>query len=185
MRRTSWLASLLIVTLVSVAGAADTPDKDKTAKTAPPKTAAKAKPKAPKGASTKAAPGAQPTATTRPANDPRATSLFHSAQNLESTGKNPGAIGLYRDVMIKYPDSPEARQAEGRIKALGGKVPAPSEINPAPPPEEAKFVRAPKPKYASQKASRAALNEAIGGMVGGAMSQPAAAGGYGTQGGYR
>lgn len=183
MRRTSWLSSLLIVTLISVAVAADKPDKEKTPKTSSAKPAAKANPKAPKGASAKAAPGAQPTA--RPANDPRATSLFRSAQNLEKTGKNPGAIALYRDVMIKYPDSPEAREAEGRLKALGGKVPAPSEIHPAPPPEEAKFVRAPKPKYASQEANRAALNEAIGGAVGGAMSQPAPGGGYGTQGGYR
>jgi hypothetical protein len=183
MRRTSWLCSLLIMTLVAVAVAVAADKPDKAAKTSPPKPGAKANPKAPKGAPTKAAPTAQPT--TRPANDPRATSLFNSAQNLEKTGKNPGAIGLYRDVMIKYPNSPEAREAEGRIKALGGKVPAPSEINPAPPPEEAKFVRAPKPKYASQEANRAALNQAIGGMVGGAMSQPAAAGGYGTQGGYR
>src|SRR5262249_36579647 len=90
MRRTSWLSSLLIVTLISVAVAADKPDKEKTPKTSSAKPAAKANPKAPKGASAKAAPGAQPTA--RPANDPRATSLFRSAQNLEKTGKNAGAI---------------------------------------------------------------------------------------------
>jgi len=180
MRRTSWFCSLLIMTLVSVA--AEKPDK--APKTSPAKAGSHAKPKAPKGApATSAAPKAQPA--TKPANDPRATSLFRSGQNLEKTGKTPGAIGLYRDVMIRYPESPEAREAEGRIKALGGKVPAPSEINPAPPAEEAKFVRAPKPKYASQAANRAALNEATGGMVGGAMSQPAAAGGYGNQGGYR
>jgi hypothetical protein len=171
---------LLIVMLVAVA--ADKPDK--APKTSPAKAGSSSKPKAPKGApATSAAPKAQPA--TGPANDPRATSLFRSAQNLEKTGKTPGAIGLYRDVMIRYPNSPEAREAEGRIKALGGKVPAPSEINPAPPAEEAKFVRAPKPKYASQEASRSALNEALGGMVGGALSPPAAAGGYGTQGGYR
>jgi hypothetical protein len=183
MQRTSWLCSLLIVTLLAVA--ADKPDKNKAPKTSTARAGASTKPKAPKGApATSAAPKAQPA--TRPANDPRATSLFHSAQNLEKTGKAPGALGLYRDVMIRYPQSPEARQAEERIKALGGKVPAPSEINPAPPAEEAKFVRAPKPRYASQAANRAALNEAVGGMVGGAMSPPAAAGGYGNQGGgYR
>jgi hypothetical protein len=180
MRRTSWLCSLLIVMLVGVA--ADKPRK--APRNSPAKTGSAAKTNAPKGApATSAAPAAQPA--TKPANDPRATSLFASAQNLEKTGKRAGAIGLYRDVMIRYPDSPEARQAEGRIKALGGKVPAPSEINPAPPAEEAKFVRAPKPKYASQAANRAALNEAIGGAVGGAMSPPAGGGGYGSPGGYR
>src|SRR5262249_46974428 len=80
---------------------------------------------------------------------------------------------LYRDVLIHYPTSPEASQATARLKALGGKIPDPSEIHPAPPPEEAKFVRAPKPKYASQAKNREALNQAIGGMGGGAMSQPA------------
>jgi hypothetical protein len=167
---------MLIVTLVAVAVAADKPEK--ASKTSTAKAAVSGK--APKGApTTPAAP------TGKRANDPRATSLFRSAENLEKTGKKPGALGMYRDVMIRYPDSPEARDAEARIKALGGKVPAPSEINPAPPAEEAKFVRAPKPKYASQEANRAALNEALGGMVGGAVSAPAGGGGYGNGGGYR
>jgi hypothetical protein len=165
--------------MVAVAVAADKPEK--ASKTSTAKAAANASAKAPKGApTTSAAPKG------KAANDPRATSLFRSAENLEKTGKKPNAIGMYRDVMIRYPNSPEAREAEERIKALGGRVPAPSEINPAPPAEGAKFVRAPKRKYASQEANRAALNEAIGGAVGGAMSGPAAGGGgYGNGGGYR
>ena len=108
--------------------------------------------------------------------------MFRSAQNLEKTGKKPGAIGLYRDVLIRYPESPEATESAARLKALGGKVPDPSEIKPAPPPTEAKFTRVPKPKYASQEANRAAMIQALGGMVGSAASQPAgggATGGYG------
>jgi hypothetical protein len=140
--------------------------KSKAAATAPKAAAAKST------ASTAAA--AQPKPAT-PANDPRATSLYRSAENLEKSGKKPGAINLYRDVVIRYPDSPEATQATARLKALGGKIPDATEIHPAAPPEEAKFVRAPKPKYASQAANREALNQAIGG----AMSQPAGGGGYG------
>ncbi len=119
--------------------------------------------------------------------DPRATSLFRSAENLEKAGKKPGAIGLYRDVMIRFPTSPEAPASATRIKALGGKVPTQAEINPAPPAEKANFTRAPKPRYASQEANRAALDQAVGGMIGDAMSQPAAtgpAGGYLTKGSY-
>ena len=56
-----------------------------------------------------------------------------------------------------------------------------SEVHPAPPAEQAKFTRAAKPRYASQEANRAALNQAIGN----AMSQPAgASGGYSAGGGY-
>ena len=92
-------------------------------------------------------------------------------------------------MLIRYPESREATESAARLKALGGKIPGPSEINPAPPPEEAKFTRVPKPKYASQEANRAALNEAVGGMVGGAASQGVGGmgggGGYGAQGGYR
>jgi hypothetical protein len=183
LRRSTWLATSLIVAVVSTA--ADAQDKAAKPSTSSSKSAPGAKAKAKASSGTPAKPAAAAAAPS-PANDPRATSLFQSAQNLEKTGKKPGAIGIYRDVMIRYPDSPEAREAEGRLKALGGKVPEPSEIKPAPPPEEAKFVRGAKPKYASQAASRAALNEAIGGMVGGAAGQPAAGGGgYGNQGGYR
>jgi hypothetical protein len=172
MRRAIWLLTLLIVVAVSVA--ADGPDRAR-------KAAAKDK------ATTKAkAPAERPKAGSGSASpDARATSLFRSAQNLEAAGKKPGAIGLYRDVLIRYPASPEASQATARIKALGGKVPDPSEIKPAPPPEEAKFTRAPKPKYASQAANRAAVNEMLGGAVGGAMSPPAGGGGgYGGRAPY-
>jgi hypothetical protein len=127
----------------------------------------------------------RPTPSTAP--DPRATSLFRSAQNLEKAGKTPGAIGLYRDVMIRYPESPEAPGSASRITALGGKLPAPAEIDPAPPAESAKFSRPPKPKYASQEANRAALNQALGGMVGGAVSGPTPngpAGNYRSKGAY-
>jgi hypothetical protein len=114
-----------------------------------------------------------------PVADPRATSLFKSAQNLEQAGKAAAAIGLFRDVLIKYPRSPEASMATARLTALGGKIPTPAEIKPAPPPEKASFTRAPKPKYASQAAARAAMNQAIGGMI----NQPSPApsgGGYGA-----
>jgi hypothetical protein len=102
--------------------------------------------------------------------------LFRSAENLEKAGKKPGAIGLYRDVLIRYPESPEAADAASRIKALGGKMPTQAEIRPAPPAEKANYTRAPKPKYASQEANRAALNESLGGMIGDAMSRPAPSG---------
>jgi hypothetical protein len=172
MRRATWLMCLGIVLAVPVAFAADKPEKAakpeaKTKTSAASTTTATAAPK----------PG---TAAPKPGTavpDARATSLFRSAQNLETAGKSAGAVGMYRDLLIRYPLSPEAPQATARIKALGGKLPAPSEIHPAPPPQEAKFTRAPKPKYASQAATRAALNEAMSGAVGGAMSQPAGGGG--------
>jgi hypothetical protein len=169
---------LLIVVMGTVA--ADRPEPVAKSKTAPAGAQVKTKPGA---AATPVAAAAQPKP--KPTPDARATSLFRSAQNLEKVGKKPGAIGLYRDVMIRYPDTPEAADSGARLKALGGKVPDPSEIKPAPPPEDAKFTRVPKPKYASQAANRAALNEAVGGMVGGAAAQGGGGGGYGTQGGYR
>lgn len=172
----------LIMVLGSVA--ADRPDTVAKTKTPPAGVQVKAAAGAP---ATPTAPGGQAKAKAAP--DARATSLFRSAQNLEKGGKQPGAIGLYRDVLIRYPESPEATESAARLKALGGKIPAPSEISPAPPPDEAKFTRVPKPKYASQAANRAALNQAVGGMVGGAATQGpggvAGGGGYGNQGGYR
>jgi hypothetical protein len=177
MRGVTRLVPFLIVVVGTVA--ADRPDS--VAKPSTPPAAAQVKARA--GAPAKAvATVGQPKPKAAP--DARATSLFRSAQNLEKVGKKPGAIGLYRDVMIRYPESPEAVESGARLKVLGGKVPEPSEIKPAPPPEEAKFTRVPKPKYASQEANRAALNEAVGGMVGGA-AQGGGGGGYGTQGGYR
>jgi hypothetical protein len=180
-----WVQSLTILVAVSVgaggpvqaqsgkkaAGAAESKSKDDSKTKA---STTKKKTKGSQAASTAAATQPKP-GTAAP--DARATSLYRSAENLEKSGKSPGAINLYRDLLIRYPTSPEASQVTARLKALGGKIPDPSEIHPAPPPEEAKFVRAPKPKYASQAANRDALNQAIGGMVGGAMSQPAGGGG--------
>jgi hypothetical protein len=178
-RPVTWLLALLGMLAVTVA--ADPPDKTAKKPATPVDAKARAKPAASKGSQT-APGGAQPGAA---APDARASSLFRSAQNLEKSGKTPGAIGLYRDVLIRYPVSPETAPAMERLKALGGKVPGPSEINPAPPPEEAKFTRAPKPKYASQEANRAALNNALGGAVGNAASAPAAGGGgYGGRSPY-
>jgi len=171
MKRATWLFSTVVVVAGSIA--ADKPDQaGKTASSGlqtKAKDNDKAKEKAPAG-SPPATVQERPKAAVSV--DPRASSLFRSAQNLEKTGKTPGAISLYRDVLIRYPECPEAPASTERIKALGGKLPAPSEIHPAPPPEEAKFIRAPKPKYASQEANRAALNQ----MIGGAISQPAVSG---------
>jgi hypothetical protein len=171
---------------LAVSVAADPPDP--AAKKPAPSVEAKTKPGAATKANPKPAPKADPKAKAKAAAavpDPRATSLFRSAVNLEKSGKKPGAIGLYRDVLIRYPGSPEAQLAAERVKALGGKLPEPSEIRPAPPPEEAKFTRAPKPKYASQDANRAALEQSLGGMINNAATPPAAGGGsYGGQAPY-
>jgi hypothetical protein len=165
MRRVTWLFLSSIV----LAGAFGADGPAKVGKKPVPQSEARAKAKAEDaGKSPPAAVQGRPRPLASP--DQRATSLFRSGQNLEKAGKTPGAIVLYRDVMIRYPESPEAPESAARIKALGGKLPAPSEINPAPPAEAAKFSRPPKPKYASQEANRAALNQALGGMVGGAMS---------------
>jgi hypothetical protein len=181
MYRKTWLVSIAIGVVGSVAA-----DRPGTSAPAPaPAKRAVAQGQARKPTNSSVAPAAVPRASTPSAHaDPRATSLFRSAQNLEKAGKKPGAIGLYRDVLIRYPESPEAPGSLARIKALGGKVPAPSEIRPAPPAEAGKFTRAPKPRFASQAANRAAVNQALGGMLGNAVQQPAGSGsGYG-QGGY-
>ena len=179
MRRESWLLSSLIVVAGSVG--ADSPVQ--VGKEPGPRVESKAQtPKGPPAANVQGQPDAPASAV-----DPRATSLFRSAQNLEKSGKKPGAIGLYRDVLIRYPRSPEASESATRIRALGGKIPAPSEVNPAPPAETANFIRPPKPKYASQEANRAVLNQALGGMIGGAVSRPAPNGpngSYQTKGPY-
>jgi len=182
MQRARRLFTLAIVLAVFVAADQAGAAGKKTEKKAEVKPAAKAKVEAKvKGSGTAVAAAGGAGASSQPKNavpDARATSLFRSAENLEKAGKKPGAIGMYRDLLIKYPESPEAPETARRLTALGGKLPDPSEINPAPPASEAKFTRVPKPKYASQAAQRAALNEAIGG----AMSQPSATGGGG--GGY-
>jgi hypothetical protein len=175
MRRASWFVAAAIV----VAGSVGADGPGQVEKKPVPRVGDVAK--VPAGSSPVANPG-RPKAAASP--DPRATSLFRSAENLEKAGKKPGAIALYRDVMIRYPASPEASASSARIKALGGKVPTQDEIRPASPAEKANFTRAPKPRYASQDANRAAVDQAVGGMIGDAMSRPAATGGYQAQGGY-
>jgi hypothetical protein len=177
MRRLTWVVSCLII--VGLA-AADEPAP--TAKKAGPQADVKENVKT--KAKGKAAAGSQGAAVaakskTARSTDPRATSLLVSAQNLEKTGKKTGAIGLYRDLLIKYPDSLEAPEATIRLQALGGKVPDPSEIKPAPPAEKTKLTRAPKPRYASQEANRAALDQSLGGMIQSAATPPPATGPYG------
>ena len=44
-----------------------------------------------------------------------------AAQNLEKSKKIPAALDYYRRIVKDFPDSPQAREAAGRIKALGGK----------------------------------------------------------------
>ena len=48
----------------------------------------------------------------------RASGLLAIARNLEKAGKPAIALGYYRDVVKKYPDSPAAKTARERIKAL-------------------------------------------------------------------
>jgi hypothetical protein len=138
---------------------------------------AASKGRTPRVASPAARPGGASVAAA--ATDPRAASLVRAAQNLEKAGKKAGAVGLYRDVLIRYPKSAEAPDAASRVAALGGKLPTSEEIRPAPPAEKARYTRAPKPKYASQAANRAALEQELGGMMDAATTRPApAAGGY-------
>ncbi|AGA28485.1 tetratricopeptide repeat protein [Singulisphaera acidiphila] len=61
---------------------------------------------------------------TTEATNARAVSLLKSGQNLEKRGKKASAIESYGRVMTDFPDTPEAKTAEERIKALGGEVPA-------------------------------------------------------------
>ena len=66
--------------------------------------------------SPKAAPKAEigkPAATTA-----RAASLVRGAQNLEKLGKTAAALTNYRQVVKSFPDTPAARTAAARIKAL-------------------------------------------------------------------
>ena len=48
----------------------------------------------------------------------RAASLLRSAQSLEKLGKRPQALDFYREVVSGYPDTPSAKTAKARIKAL-------------------------------------------------------------------
>jgi hypothetical protein len=49
----------------------------------------------------------------------RAETLMKLAQNLERAQKYPGAIGYYRQVIKDFPNTPQAKLAATRIKALG------------------------------------------------------------------
>ena len=49
----------------------------------------------------------------------KAASLLRLGQNLEKNGKPAAALTYYRQVVKLYPDSPSARTASDRIKALG------------------------------------------------------------------
>lgn len=63
------------------------------------------------------APAAAPSSDDK--NAARAASLLKSAQNLEKSGKTSAALSYYKDIVKKYPDTPQAKTAAARIKALG------------------------------------------------------------------
>ena len=48
----------------------------------------------------------------------RAASLLKIGQNLEKTGKSAAALGYYRQVVKDYSNTPAAKTAAERIKAL-------------------------------------------------------------------
>lgn len=58
---------------------------------------------------------------TAPDNSARAASLLRIAQNLEKGGKAAAALTSYRQVVKLYPETPSAKTAAARIKALGAK----------------------------------------------------------------
>ena len=60
----------------------------------------------------------------------RAATMLKASKNLEDMEQTRGAIESYRDVVMKFPGTVEAEKAALRLKALGGKVPGPSEYKP-------------------------------------------------------
>ena len=71
-------------------------------------------------------PRPSPTPTPPPSPPPRpsdasakAASLLRLGQNLEKAGKTAAALDYYRQVVKLYPDTPSAKTAAERIKALG------------------------------------------------------------------
>jgi hypothetical protein len=50
----------------------------------------------------------------------RAATLLRSAQNLEYDNPD-GALTLYRQIIADFPETPQAKTASARVKALGGK----------------------------------------------------------------
>lgn len=95
-----------------------------------------------------------------------ASSLLKSGQNLEKLGKKAGAIEFYSQVVNEFPGSDEAKTAEERIKALGGKVAPKKESKRSidTTPGTGNFPRPVKRRYASQEGARQALDQAMGQM---------------------
>ncbi|MDR3635214.1 MAG: YHS domain-containing protein [Isosphaeraceae bacterium] len=83
-------------------------------------------PKKKAGASAKSKPADEP-ADDAPAgaksdddkNAAKAAALLKSGQNLEKSGKTAAALKYYQDIVKKYPDTPQAKTAAARIKAIG------------------------------------------------------------------
>ncbi|HEV3165983.1 MAG TPA: hypothetical protein VGZ22_18280 [Isosphaeraceae bacterium] len=65
----------------------------------------------------KAAPSTKPSTGADAAS--KAASLLRTAQSLEKQGKTSASLGYYRQIVSKYPDTPQAKTASERIKALG------------------------------------------------------------------
>jgi len=49
----------------------------------------------------------------------RAANLLKMGQNLEKVGNKKGALGFYKDIMAKFPDTESAKAAEKRISEIG------------------------------------------------------------------
>lgn len=80
--------------------------------------------KAAKSGTPKAADATAKGATVRKAApDPaaRASLLLKMGQGLEKSGKTAGAVDFYRQVVKRYPDTPQARTAAARVKAIEAK----------------------------------------------------------------
>ena len=63
-------------------------------------------------------PKAEP-ATSPAADAAKAASILRLGQALERSGKTAGALDYYRRVTKEYPDTPQAKTAADRLKALG------------------------------------------------------------------
>jgi len=90
------------------------------AKSARPAAARKAEPlEDPADAAAGDAPAVAPKA--KAAADPsaKAASLLRLAQALDKSGNAKGALGYYRQIVADYPDTPQAKTAAARVKALG------------------------------------------------------------------
>ncbi len=63
----------------------------------------------------------KPGGTPPPKNAARAASLLQIGQNLEKNGGGEAALTYYRRIVKDYPDTPAAKTAGQRIKAIGGR----------------------------------------------------------------